>query len=309
MGALIRVAITVLSGIGLGDLLNKFFPGKLPVDTQPLKSEGGFLKNAAILIALSLVGTMIAKWIVRKAKLTRQIKLGMIPGMVLGAGILALGVYMTFFQHSAYGLAILIFTAPGGIGTPFTFNMTYLPEWIQYSDGGNPLTNLRIETQEDGVLHNWDAGAIAAMDGFLNVGAQPANQTRLTIANGNLQGRQVTISGVTSAVGAIAFFVSSDNIGTNPFTTSLTNILPNNDTEFKAFSALFLPNLVTLTDRIQVFYMDGHQQTYDPVELAGQSSMYQEVQGIVLNNAGSYINKVIVTSALGGAAYKLSVKI
>jgi len=52
---------------------------------------------------------------------------------------------------------MITFTAPGGVATPFTFNMTYLPEFLSWNDGGNALTSLRVETQEDGVLHDWNA--------------------------------------------------------------------------------------------------------------------------------------------------------
>lgn len=309
MGALVRVALTVLSGIGLGELLNKFFPGQLPVSVKPVKEEGGFLKNVGILVALSFVGTMLAKWIIKKAKLSRQIKLSTVVTMAIGATLFALGLYTTFVLESPYGLAILIFTAPGGVGVNFTFNMSYLPEWIQWNDGGNPLNNLRVETQEDGVLHDWSAAAIAAMSGFLNVGALAANTNRMIIADGQLNNRHVTISGQTSALGAINMFVSSDNLGVSPFQTSLSNVIANNDTEFTKFSALFLPNVVTATDRVQVFYKDGHNQIYDSAELAAQSTMYQEVPGVIINNVPGYIDKVIVTSILGGAAYKLSVKL
>lgn len=206
-------------------------------------------------------------------------------------------------------LGALIFTAPGGIGVPFTFNMNYLPEKFIWNDGGNPLTSLRVETQEDGVLHDWTAAAIAAMRGSLNVGALAANIQCQYVANGHMAGKNVTVSGVTSAVGAVPIFVSSDNIGSSPFKTSQANILAANDTEFTKFSILYLPNVVTATDRVQVFYKDGHVQIYDAVELAAWSVLYQDAPSIQVNNLAGYIDKVVVTSALGGLAYVLSVAI
>jgi len=206
-------------------------------------------------------------------------------------------------------LGALVFTAPGGIGVPFTFNMSSLPEKITWNDGGNPLTSLRIETQEDGVLHDWTAAAIASMRGFMNIGALPANTQSMYVADGNIGKRNVTVSGVTSAAGAVPVFVSSDNIGVAPFKTSLSNVLPQNDTEFSKFSALFLPNVVTATDRVQIFYKDGHVQIFDAVELSAWSAIFQDTPGIVINNLLGYIDKVIVTSVLGGAAYVMSVKL
>jgi hypothetical protein len=302
MAAFIRIMLTVFSGIGLGEILQKFFPDKVQ---QPVKSEGGFLRNAAIFAGLAIVGTMIVKFIVKAAGLSRQIRLSHVAGFLLTA----FGVYMMFNGSSEYGLAILVFTAPGGVGAAFTFNMNYLPEKIIWNDGGNPLLNLRIETQEDGVLHDWTADAIDAMNGFLNVGALAANTKAMPVADGHLPNKQVTISGTTAAVGAVPFMVSSDNRGTVPFNTSLANVLPGNDTEFSKFSSLFLPNVVAATDRVQVFYKDGHVQIYDARELAAWSAMYQQVGGIIVNNLPGYIDRVVVTSALGGLAYVLRVKL
>lgn len=75
LAAILRVAITVLSGVGIGSVLDKFAADKIPVSTLPIKQEGGFVKNIGILIALSVVGTFIAKAVIKKLKLTRQIKL------------------------------------------------------------------------------------------------------------------------------------------------------------------------------------------------------------------------------------------
>ena len=211
--------------------------------------------------------------------------------------------------QSNYVGALLIFTAPGGIGTAFQFNMSYLPEYIYFNDGGNPLTSLRVESQEDGVLHDWTAAAIAAMNGFLSVGATIANDVRMLIADGKIPNRSVTISGITSAAGAISIFVSSDNIGTSAFKTANANILAANDTTFNKFSALFLPNLVTLNDRVQVNYKDGNTNIYDPAELISWSNLYQDAGGSIINNIQGNINDVVVTSAAGGAAYVLSVKL
>lgn len=211
--------------------------------------------------------------------------------------------------HPEYVFGLLIFTAPGGVGTPFSFNMTYLPEFLQWNDGANPLTSLRIETQQDGVIHDLNAAGIAAVNGYLKVGALPANTNELVIADGQLDNKNVTISGVTSAAGAVPFFVASDNKGIVPLKTSNANVLPLQPTTFTKFTALFLPFLVTATDRVEITYSDGHVQNWDAVELALQSTSYQEVPGIIVNNIAANIAKATVTSVLGGNAIVLSVNI
>ena len=223
--------------------------------------------------------------------------------------MIALAVYTFTHDHSGIGYAILVFTAPGGVGIPFAFNLPYLPEHIVWNDGGNPLTNLRVETTEDGVLHNWTAANIAAQRGFMNVGALAANDQRMIIADGQINGKQTTISGTTSAVGAIPIFVNSDNLGVSAFKSTSTNVLPLSDTSFDKFSALFLPFLVTLNDRVQIFYNDGATVVWDAVELQNQSVMWQDAPSVQVNNLAGNIARVIVTSTLGGTAYILKVNV
>jgi hypothetical protein len=309
MGAIIKAAMWLLAGLGAGKLADKALPDQnLNVLGNAVSDTTGKFDWTAIAktLIVTVVGGFILNMLLKRFGFSKY-KLFSFAAWMTGLGLITYSVLTGFDANLIYG--ILIFTAPGGIGVPFTFNMNYLPEKIIFNDGGNPLTNLRIETQEDGVLHDWTAAAIAAMNGFLNVGALVANDVAMYIADGHLKNKNVTISGTTSAVGAIPIFVSSDNMGTVPFKTANANILANNDTEFSKFSALFLPNVVTATDRVQVFYKDGHVQIYDAVELAAWSVLYQDAPGIVINNVQGYIDRVLVTSALGGAAYVMSVKL
>jgi hypothetical protein len=202
---------------------------------------------------------------------------------------------------------MITFTAPGGIATPFTFNMTYLPEFLSWNDGGNPLTSLRVETQEDGVLHDWTAAGLNAMNGFMKPGTQTANDVNLRLADGEIRGKNVTISGVTSAVGAIGIFVCSDNIGLVPFKSSNANILALNPTTFEKFSALFIPTMATATDYAEVTFSDGQTQRFEMEDLRRLSSSYQQVEGIIVNNVNGYIKKAILRCAAATPAYILSV--
>jgi len=224
--------------------------------------------------------------------------------------IAALGIFaVNQFIPETHGIsyALLIFTAPGGVGTPFTFNMTYLPEFLSYNHGGNQLTALRVETQEDGVLHDWTLAGLNAMNGFMKVGTQTANDVNLRLADGEIRGKNVTISGVTSAVGAVGIFVCSDNIGTVPFKSSNANILSLNPTTFEKFTALFVPTMATATDYAEVTFSDGHTQRFEMEDLRRLSSAYQQVEGIIINNVNGYIKKAIVRTAAATPAYILSV--
>ena len=225
--------------------------------------------------------------------------------LVAAAGIFTVQQFFPEVDNITYGL--LIFTAPGGVGTPFTWNMTYLPEFLSFNHGGNQLTSLRIETQEDGVLHDWTLAGLNAMNGFMKVGTQTANDVNLRIADGEIRPKNVTISGVTSAVGAVSFYVCSDNLGIVPFKSSNANVLALNPTVFEKFTALFLPTMATVTDYAEVTFNDGHTQRFEMEDLRRLSSAYQQVEGIIINNVNGYIKKAIIRTAAATPAYILSV--
>lgn len=225
--------------------------------------------------------------------------------LIAAAGIFTVQQFIPDVDNITYGL--LIFTAPGGIGTPFTFNMTYLPEFLSYNHGGNQLTSLRVETQEDGVLHDWTTAGLNAMNGFMKPGTQTANDVNLRLADGELRGKNVTISGVTSAVGAINIYVCSDNIGLTAFKSSNANILALNPTTFEKFTALFVPTMATATDYAEISFTDGHVQRFEMEDLRRLSSAYQQVEGIIINNVNGYIKKAVVRCAAATPAYIMSV--
>lgn len=211
------------------------------------------------------------------------------------------------FAVAGVNSALLIFTAPGGAATAFSFNMTYLPEFLTYNPGANPLTSLRVETQEDGVLHDWNAAAIAAMNNFMKVGTVTANDVNLRLSDGELRPKNVTISGVTSAAGAVPFYVASDNKGTVPFKSSNAAILALNPTRFEKFTALFIPAMASATDYAEIEYYDGHQQRWEMEDLRRRASDFQQVEGIIINNVNGYIKAVTVRCAALTPAYILSV--
>jgi hypothetical protein len=201
----------------------------------------------------------------------------------------------------------LVFVAPGGIGANFQFNMTYLPEWLYYNDAAAPLNFLRVETKEDGMLHDWNAAAIAAVNGYLHKGALAANDVVLRVASGRIDGKNVTVTGQTSAAGAINIFAAADNSAGVAFKTHNAAILALNPTRFEKFTAVFLPALVTVTDRAEVTFSDGHTEIFDAAELQAYSTLYQEAPGIIVNNIDGYIKHLDVIAAIAQAAYVFKV--
>jgi hypothetical protein len=203
---------------------------------------------------------------------------------------------------------MLLYTSPA-VAATYQFNLTFLPEFFTWNDAGAPITLFRVETQEDGVLHDYNAAGIAAANGYMMPGAQAANQVTLRICDGHIDKRNVTVTLTIAAAAAIAFFGSSDNVGSIPYVWKNAAVLALNPTEFSKFTALFIPALVAATSRVEVEFADGHRQTFAVADLLSLSAMYQEVPGVIVNNIQSYIHKATVVSVAAVAAYTLSVKL
>ena len=200
---------------------------------------------------------------------------------------------------------MLLYTSPA-VAATYQFNLTFIPEWLTWNDAGVPITLLRVETQEDGVLTDLNAAGLAAVNGYLKPGAQAANQLHVRIADGHIAKKNVTVTVTTAAAAAIAFFGSSDNIGVNAYQYNNAAILALNPTTFEKFTAIWTPTMAAATDRVEVEFLDGHQQTFAVADLIAISSMFQEAQAIMLNNVLSYIKKATWVCAAGTPAYVLS---
>lgn len=198
-----------------------------------------------------------------------------------------------------------IFTAPGGIGTAFQWQLNYLPEHLNFTNVV-PLTSLKIETSEDGVLHDWTAAGLVAMANFMVKGVVPVNTVQFRLSDGELRPKNVLISGVTSAAGAVPFFITSDRKGTLPLKSKNGVALAGNPTTFEKFTALFIPTMATGTDRVEITYRSGLQQTYNMEDLLRLSANFQNVPGVIVNNYTGYISKAVVTCAAQTPVYILN---
>jgi len=203
---------------------------------------------------------------------------------------------------------MLLYTSPA-VAATYQFNLTYLPARFTWNDAGTPITLFRVETQEDGVIADYNAAAIAAANGYSMVGAQAANQVTLRVANGKLDNKNVTVTVTTAAAAAIAFFGASDCKGTVPYLFKNAAILALNPTTFNKFVAVFIPALVAATSRVEVEFADGHRDTFAVADLLSMSTFYQEVPGVIINNMMGYIHKITVVSVAAVASYVLSYKL
>jgi len=206
-------------------------------------------------------------------------------------------------------LYLLAFTAPGGIGTPFTANLPYLPQLLHWNDAAAPITALRVTTDREGVIHDMNAACIAALRGYRQLGPMAANDQNVQLATGHLL-RNVTITGTTAAVGAINFYTSSDNKQTNmspavALKTQMDTVIALTPTTFQNFTALFIPAMATLTDYADVEYSDGHIQRMEIEDLIAWSTFFQETGAIIIDNFDHTIHRVSLRVAANTPVYSL----
>jgi hypothetical protein len=199
------------------------------------------------------------------------------------------------------------YTAAGGAATAFGFNLTFLPEFLYFNPAANQLTSLKVEDQGTGVLLDLDTTGINAVKNFMCPGVV-SNGVLLRLAAGNILGRNVYISGVTSAAGAVDFFTNGDNKTQIMYKTTKAYILASNPTVFTKFSALFLPSLAA-GDKVYIDFADGSSQIFEREDLNALSGIFQQVVGYIVNNVGSYISKVTVITASAQTAYQMAVLI
>lgn len=304
MGVIFRLAITMittlLAGVGVGELADKFgAKEKVPGYENPYKDGAGInFKKIGLIALLSIIGVFIVK------KLQRMFKFKILFAAfaVIITGLLLAGV----LPDNGITYAVLVGTAAGGIGTPFLFRLDYIPQWIYWNDGGNAINQLVIESIEDGVYIDATAAAIAAMRGYQQIGAIAANNQLMPCASGRIRNKTVQVRGTTSAAGAINFFANSDNLDGVPYKLKSMTALANTPTTVTNFAALFLPNLLAGTDRLEVLYQDSQFETYDPAELATLSVQYQDAPAVILNNINGAIKRATITDVAGGLFYMLS---
>lgn len=240
---------------------------------------------------------------------------------VIGAGIIAplisvdplfvAGVILAanFIPGSQGCFYLLAFAAPGGVGTPFFANLPYLPEVLHWNDAGNPITALRVQSDKDGILYDLNAAGIAAMRGYRQYGPLTANDQNVMLASGHSI-RNITITGTTAAVGVINFYTHSNNKATDkkpvvPFRAQADTATALTPTTFQNFAALFIPTMATLTDYADIEYEDGHVQRWEIQDLICESTRFQEVPGIIIDNLDAIIHRATIRCAAATPVYSL----
>ena len=204
---------------------------------------------------------------------------------------------------------MLVWTSPAAIGAA-QFNLNYIPMFLVWDAGAAPLTNLRVEDNELGVLVDLPAAGILQVRNFMRFGLVASTVTKLRLANGHIPNRNVTITATIAAAAAVPFQACSDQPGNKAFQYKAAALLAAQPTPFKNFSALFLPGLAP-GDTVFIEFANGHSQLFNEVELLELTALWQNNQlatGFEINNINGYIKTAIVTQAIAGAAYIMGLR-
>jgi len=224
---------------------------------------------------------------------------------LIPAGVSFVASFIPVNGGCMYGL---IATSPA-VAAAFQFNMNYIPQFLMWEAAAAPLTNLRIEDAELGVICDLPAAGILQVRNYMRFGLVASTFTKLRIANGHLRNRNVTVTAVIAAAVAVPFYACSDCPGRKAFRYNMAALLAGQPTPFQDFYALFLPVLAA-GDNVLIEFANGHSQTFAPEELLELTALYQNNQlatGFEINNINGYMHKATVTQAAAGAVYIASV--
>lgn len=195
-------------------------------------------------------------------------------------------------------------TSPAAIGQ-HNFNLNYIPQFLMWEQGADPITNLRVEEQTAGVLCDLPLAGLTEVRKFMRFGDVDSTFSMIRLANGHIKNANVTVSASIAAAVAVPFYTSSDSPGNLPMKYQAAAILASTPMIFQDFSALFLPGLQE-NDSVLIEYHTGHTQLFNRSELLELAAQFQNSQAstnYVVNNVNAYIRKVTVTQAAAGTAY------
>jgi hypothetical protein len=201
---------------------------------------------------------------------------------------------------------MLVYTTAAAAAT-YTFPLNYIPQFLMYDAAAAPLTSLKVDEANMGNILDLPLAGITDVRAFGRFGLVASTVTRFMLANGNLSGKNVTVTIVQPGAVAINFFASSFNGGSFAYKYTTLGLLAGQPTPFSGFKALFLSNFAA-GDSALVKYKTGYSQVYRKEELLELSSLYQNNQlatGFILNNVNDAIDNVIITQATAGAAYMM----
>lgn len=182
------------------------------------------------------------------------------------------------------------------IATAYTFNLTFLPQYLYWSTAVAP-TALKVSIFGDGVITDLDAAGVLFIQG-LRMNGRVTNGYMIPMANGLITGKNVEIIYTTGAATAVDLYGISLRKGEVYIQCLRQTALASSGVQVKKFAALGLPNAAT-GDIINVNYADGLSQKVAFEELKATLQLYcNDVNNMIgIDNVDAEISEVLFTPA------------
>lgn len=174
---------------------------------------------------------------------------------------------------------MLVFSNPGGVGNVSTNQLTYIPEYLEFTTA-DQLTSIEVVSAGDGTICKLDSAGINALGRIRKIG-NVTNRYSIPLANGLIVGKNVTVTTTTSAVGAIDFFAYSRQPGQVIVQTMMQEVLANSGFNFTDFFYWASPS-AGATDEFNVTFTSGTTQKFQRSEFQSMLSFTQ-----LATNSGS----------------------
>jgi hypothetical protein len=177
------------------------------------------------------------------------------------------------------------------ISTAYTFNMTFLPQYLFFATAVAPVA-LKVSVFGDGVVTDLDAAGCLAVQNIRLYG-RVTNGYLIPLANGLIKGKNVEIIYTTGAATAVDLYGISLKSGNAYIQCLRQTALANSGVNIEKFAFLGLPNAAT-GDTITVTYADGLIQKVQFEELKAQLSLYcYDVNNVIgIDNVDAEISNV-----------------
>lgn len=198
--------------------------------------------------------------------------------------VAALVLFFPIATDQKLSLGIDVGTVAAGIGTPTSFDFEFLPQEISFITTAAP--DIQVTINEDGVLYNVAAAGIAELAVIRQLG-RFTNQYRITLANGQIQGKTVRITITNQTAAGFTLYENSERYGDYYYVGETLLALQSRPTKFQNFAYLSFAN-AGATDLFTMKWGNGLAQNMRREEFRTRLQLYQNV----INTAGYNLDNI-----------------
>jgi hypothetical protein len=185
-------------------------------------------------------------------------------------------------------------TIAAGVGTSTTINLTWLPQFIFWTNA-TVLQSLKVTVYGDGVIADQDSNGINSLSNIRALGRFTDGYT-FPLADGLIPAKNVEIVATNGVAAAISLYAISMQKGSYYMQSLRQTVLANSGATLTKFAFLGMIG-AGATDVINIDYVDGLSQKVDPAELAPTMAQFNNVVTKSIDNMDGRIKAVYYTPA------------